>query len=86
MATKTGSLSFADLFAMLNAEEMGISSKNVDEKAAKPSTLDMAHTCWAQKAILARDSKLITSGRTTSLNRWATTLRSFERNVDRKAR
>ncbi|HHE9811827.1 TPA: amino acid ABC transporter substrate-binding protein [Enterobacter cloacae] len=31
------------LFAMLNAEEMGISSKNVDEKAAKPSTPDMAH-------------------------------------------
>ena len=31
------------LFAMLNAEEMGISSKNVDQMAANPTTPDMAH-------------------------------------------
>ncbi|EFB7336623.1 efflux RND transporter permease subunit [Escherichia coli] len=31
------------LFAMLNAEEMGINSQNVDEKAANPATPDMAH-------------------------------------------
>ncbi|KAA8998613.1 amino acid ABC transporter substrate-binding protein [Affinibrenneria salicis] len=31
------------LFAMLNAEEMGITSQNVDEMAAKPTTPDMAH-------------------------------------------
>ncbi|QHB34176.1 amino acid ABC transporter substrate-binding protein [Yersinia canariae] len=31
------------LFAMLNAEEMGVTSKNVEELAAKPTTPDMAH-------------------------------------------
>lgn len=31
------------LFAMLNAEEMGVNSQNVDEKAANPATPDMAH-------------------------------------------
>ena len=36
------------LFAMLNAEEMGISSKNVDEMAAKPTTPDMAHLLGAE--------------------------------------
>ena len=34
------------LFAMLNAEEMGINSQNVDEKAANPATPDMAHLLW----------------------------------------
>ncbi|MGM3172805.1 MULTISPECIES: amino acid ABC transporter substrate-binding protein [Dickeya] len=31
------------LFAMLNAEEMGVTSQNVDQMAAKPTTPDMAH-------------------------------------------
>lgn len=31
------------LFAMLNAEEMGITSQNVDQMQAKPTTPDMAH-------------------------------------------
>ncbi|NKI76203.1 amino acid ABC transporter substrate-binding protein [Dickeya sp. CFBP 2040] len=31
------------LFAMLNAEEMGITSQNVDQMTAKPTTPDMAH-------------------------------------------
>lgn len=31
------------LFAMLNAEEMGITSQNVDRLAAKPTTPDMSH-------------------------------------------
>ncbi|OSN01934.1 amino acid ABC transporter substrate-binding protein [Lonsdalea populi] len=31
------------LFAMLNAEEMGITSQNVDQMQAKPATPDMAH-------------------------------------------
>ncbi|MEL4887970.1 amino acid ABC transporter substrate-binding protein [Pectobacterium betavasculorum] len=31
------------LFAMLNAEEMGVTSKNVDQLAAKPTTPDMSH-------------------------------------------
>lgn len=31
------------LFAMLNAEEMGITSKNIDQMLAKPTTPDMSH-------------------------------------------
>jgi general L-amino acid transport system substrate-binding protein len=31
------------LFAMLDAEEMGVTSQNVDQMAAKPTTPDMAH-------------------------------------------
>ncbi|WJV55959.1 amino acid ABC transporter substrate-binding protein [Pectobacteriaceae bacterium CE90] len=36
------------LFAMLDAEEMGITSKNVDQLAAKPTTPDMAHLLGAE--------------------------------------
>ena len=36
------------LFAMLDAEEMGITSKNVDEKAAHPANPDMAHLLGAE--------------------------------------
>ncbi|AUH02360.1 amino acid ABC transporter substrate-binding protein [Pectobacteriaceae bacterium CE70] len=36
------------LFAMLDAEEMGVTSKNVDQLAAKPTTPDMAHLLGAE--------------------------------------
>ncbi|RPD96299.1 amino acid ABC transporter substrate-binding protein [Candidatus Pantoea deserta] len=36
------------LYAMLNAEEMGINSKNVDQMTAKPTTPDMAHLLGAE--------------------------------------
>ena len=41
------------LFAMLNAEEMGINSQNVDEKRLIQQRL-IWHICWVKKAITAR--------------------------------
>lgn len=40
------------LFAMLNAEEMGINSQNVDEKRLIQQRL-IWHICWVKKAITA---------------------------------
>ena len=68
------------LYAMLNAEEMGISSKNVDQMTAKPTTPDMAHFLGAE-GDFGKDLKLD--------NKWAYNIvkqvgnyqESFDRNV-----
>lgn len=68
------------LFAMLNAEEMGINSKNVDEKAAKPSTPDMAHLLGTE-GDFGKDLKLDNKWAYNIIKQVGNYAEIFERNV-----
>ena len=68
------------LFAMLNAEEMGINSKNVDEKAAKPSNPDMAHLLGTE-GDFGKDLKLDNKWAYNIIKQVGNYSEIFERNV-----
>ena len=68
------------LFAMLNAEEMGINSKNVDEKAAKPATPDMAHLLGTE-GDFGKDLKLDNKWAYNIIKKVGNYSEIFERNV-----
>jgi len=68
------------LFAMLNAEEMGITSKNVDEKAANPSTPDMAHLL-GKEGDYGKDLKLDNKWAYNIIKHVGNYAEIFERNV-----
>ncbi|BDH44380.1 amino acid ABC transporter substrate-binding protein [Salmonella enterica subsp. enterica serovar Choleraesuis] len=68
------------LFAMLNAEEMGITSKNVDEKAAKPSTPDMAHLL-GKEGDFGKDLKLDNKWAYNIIKQVGNYAEIFDRNV-----
>ncbi|WP_148243290.1 amino acid ABC transporter substrate-binding protein [Enterobacter asburiae] len=68
------------LFAMLNAEEMGINSKNVDEKAAKPSNPDMAHLL-GKEGDFGKDLKLDNKWAYNIIKQVGNYSEIFERNV-----
>jgi len=68
------------LFAMLNAEEMGITSKNVDEKAANPATPDMAHLL-GKEGDYGKDLKLDNKWAYNIIKKVGNYAEIFERNV-----
>ena len=68
------------LFAMLNAEEMGINSQNVDEKAANPATPDMAHLL-GKEGDYGKDLKLDNKWAYNIIKQVGNYSEIFERNV-----
>ena len=68
------------LFAMLNAEEMGVTSKNVDEKAANPATPDMAHLL-GKEGDYGKDLKLDNKWAYNIIKQVGNYAEIFERNV-----
>ena len=68
------------LFAMLNAEEMGITSKNVDEKVANPATPDMAHLL-GKEGDFGKDLKLDNKWAYNIIKKVGNYSEVFERNV-----
>jgi len=68
------------LFAMLNAEEMGITSKNVDEKVANPATPDMAHLL-GKEGDYGKDLKLDNKWAYNIIKKVGNYAEVFERNV-----
>lgn len=68
------------LFAMLNAEEMGINSQNVDEKAANPATPDMAHLL-GKEGDYGKDLKLDNKWAFNIIKQVGNYSEIFERNV-----
>lgn len=68
------------LFAMLNAEEMGVNSKNVDEKAANPATPDMAHLL-GKEGDYGKDLKLDNKWAYNIIKQVGNYSEIFERNV-----
>jgi general L-amino acid transport system substrate-binding protein len=63
------------LFAMIDAEERGVTSANVDEQLKSPDPKCSA--CWASPATWGRAWASTTSGPTRSSSRWATTAKSM---------
>ncbi|MGT3163492.1 amino acid ABC transporter substrate-binding protein [Yersinia enterocolitica] len=68
------------LFAMLNAEEMGVTSKNVEELAAKPTTPDMAHLL-GQEGNYGKDLKVPNDWVVKIVKQVGNYGESFDRNV-----
>ncbi len=65
---------------MLNAEEMGINSQNVDEKAANPATPDMAHLL-GKEGDYGKDLKLDNKWAYNIIKQVGNYSEIFERNV-----
>ena len=70
------------LYAMLEAEELGVTSKNVDKM--KGSSNPTSGVSSASRATWARTSACPTTGATTSSSRWATTAKVFDMHVGPK--
>ncbi len=68
------------LYAMLNAEEMGVTSKNVDELAAKPHTPDMANLL-GKEGHYGEELKLPNDWAVKIIKQVGNYSESFERNV-----
>nr|WP_113865399.1 amino acid ABC transporter substrate-binding protein [Brenneria salicis]NMN93178.1 amino acid ABC transporter substrate-binding protein (PAAT family) [Brenneria salicis ATCC 15712 = DSM 30166]RBP65260.1 amino acid ABC transporter substrate-binding protein (PAAT family) [Brenneria salicis ATCC 15712 = DSM 30166]RLM31752.1 amino acid ABC transporter substrate-binding protein [Brenneria salicis ATCC 15712 = DSM 30166] len=68
------------LFAMLNAEEMGVTSQNVDQLAAKPTTPDMSHLL-GHEGNYGKDLKLPTDWAFKIIKQVGNYGEIFERNV-----
>ena len=68
------------LFAMLNAEEMGVTSKNVEALAAKPTTPDMAHLL-GQEGNYGKDLKVPNDWVVKIVKQVGNYGESFDRNV-----
>lgn len=68
------------LFAMLNAEEMGVTSKNVEALAAKPTTPDIAHLL-GQEGNYGKDLKVPNDWVVKIVKQVGNYGESFDRNV-----